>query len=181
MKVFVFVKEIGRFCFGGRKSEVCLPRVWRRKKCFVELNEWGSVLAFCLALPWWVDRVGRGRVFRRAESFNHLGDTCRLNLNLVSSDQASFIHVQSSWMVEGRNSSSVEVLTLLTAAWMIVVDIHGYGGSTVHSLQVAIPPVPAMAQLRAERLSTCNTQRPQASLCFFFYLQVYVESQSAMH
>ena len=57
-----------------------------------------------------------GRVFRRAESFNHLGDTCRLNLNLVSSDQASFIHVQSSWMVEGRNSSSVEVLTLLTAA-----------------------------------------------------------------
>ena len=95
---------------------------------------------FCLALPWWVDRVGAGVSscgVLQAVQANRLGDTCRLYVILW----AQMPHL---YMSRAHGGGSQFYLCwsgdryVDSYGCVIVVDIHRYGGSLVHSLQVAI-------------------------------------------
>ena len=97
-----------------------------------------------------------------------LGWHLPVECNIVGSD-ASFIYVQTSWW-------RVAILPLLkwwSMCWLLRLRDTG-GHPEIRRLDRAFiaschSPVPAMAQLGAERLSTCDTRRPQASLCFLTY------------
>lgn len=159
-----------------RQEEVCPECGEGRKKCFVAGAQWvGSSLAFCLALPWWVDRVGAGVPSCGVLQAVQVSEPLWVTLAgwIQSCELRGLIYVQSSWW-------RLAILPLLMC-WLLVVDIHRYGGE-VRLCSHCKWPFTGTSYGSARSGASVDLQyTASSSELVFSYLQVYVESQSAVH